>query len=298
MPALYGTVCPHHRQRSGRRARCRLGAGHESDRRKLRTRSNRSSSARSNWLSDKPTWLLTHRPMWSIGAGSSGEPVRMVYGDLRSGRILANDRPHSIWCLPGHVHMAQLVWFTPESQRAPQLIAGGGGTQLDTSRAECSTARDLGDPDLVQGWRWQDFGFMTIQPIDNGYVTGVRLLDGIGACHLSIGRAGAHLPSRLSPATIPANDRFASCRRGLAYGESQSRNHWHRLVGDTCPSAEPDQLRRRRGHRRRRPRRRASAHLRRRVRGNETPFPIIWSSWRSSRMRSWWSRRTTRTTVW
>ena len=36
---------------------------------------------------------------------------------------------------------------------------------------------NLGDPELVQGWRWQDFGYMTIQPVDRGFVTGVRLLD-------------------------------------------------------------------------------------------------------------------------
>jgi hypothetical protein len=53
----------------------------------------------------------------------------------------------------------------------------------------------LGDKDLVQGWRWQDFGFMTIQPVDAGFVAGVRLLEAPSpATCLSVGPQLACLP--------------------------------------------------------------------------------------------------------
>lgn len=74
--------------------------------------------------------------------------------------------------------MSQLVWLTPESGRTPNLIAGDGGTELDDMATGMFTGTELGDPDLVQGWRWQEFGFMTIQPVDTGFGTNVHLLDG------------------------------------------------------------------------------------------------------------------------
>lgn len=144
---------------------------------------------------DGPTWLLTHRPIWSIGAGSSGEPVEWSTATYdQAGFSQQSDKFDLV--IAGHVHMPQLFWFTPESQRAPQLITGGGGTALDDFSTGFFDAASLGDPDIAQGWRWHDFGFMTIQPIDTGYVTGVRLLDGSApATCLAIGPELTCLPS-------------------------------------------------------------------------------------------------------
>lgn len=144
---------------------------------------------------DKPTWLLTHRPMWSIGAGSSGEPTEWSTATYDQAGFSQKSAAFDL-VIAGHVHMAQLVWFTPESQRAPQLVAGGGGTELDNFSTGMFDAESLGDPDLEHGWRWHDFGFMTIQPIDGGYVTGVRLLDASSpATCLSVGPELTCLPS-------------------------------------------------------------------------------------------------------
>ncbi len=125
---------------------------------------------------DGPTWLLTHRPMWSIGAGNDGQPAEWSTATYdQSGFSQQSDAWDLV--IAGHVHMSQLLWFTPESQRAPQLIAGDGGTELDDMATGFFDGNTLGDPDLIHGWRWQDFGYMTIQPVDGGFVTGVRLLD-------------------------------------------------------------------------------------------------------------------------
>ena len=143
---------------------------------------------------DKPTWLLTHRPMWSMGADSSGAPTEWSTATYDQARFSQQSAAFDL-VLAGHVHMAQLVWFTPESQRAPQLIAGGGGTELDDFSTGKFDGTTLNDPDLEQGWRWHAFGFMTIQPIDNGYVTGVRVLDGTApATCLSVGPELTCLP--------------------------------------------------------------------------------------------------------
>ncbi len=137
---------------------------------------------------DGPTWLLTHRPMWSIGTGNDGQPAEWSTATYDQAGF---SQQSDAWDLviAGHVHMSQLLWFTPESQRAPQLIAGDGGTELDDMATGFFDASTLGDPDLIQGWRWQDFGYMTIQPVDGSFVTGVRLLDESSpATCLSVGR--------------------------------------------------------------------------------------------------------------
>jgi len=143
---------------------------------------------------NKPTWLLTHRPMWSIGAGSSSEPVEWSTATYDRTGFSQQSAAFDL-VLAGHVHMAQLVWFTPQSHRAPQLVAGGGGTELDNFATGMFDGASLGDPELAYGWRWRDFGFMSIQPIDNGYVAGVRLLDGSApATCLSVGSELTCLP--------------------------------------------------------------------------------------------------------
>lgn len=137
---------------------------------------------------DGPTWLLTHRPMWSIGAGGTGEPVEWSTATYDQAGFSQQSEAFDL-VIAGHVHMSQLLWFTSESERAPQLIAGDGGTELEDMSTGLFDGSTLDDPDLVQGWRWQEFGYMTIQPVDHGFVTGVRLLDESSpATCLSVGR--------------------------------------------------------------------------------------------------------------
>lgn len=123
-----------------------------------------------------PAWLLTHRPFWSIGAGSEGEPTLWSTGTYNESGFADHSNVFDL-VIAGHVHMSQLLWFTSASNRAPQLIAGDGGTKLDDMASGMFDGASLGVPELDQGWRWQHFGFMTVQPVDTGFVTGVRLLD-------------------------------------------------------------------------------------------------------------------------
>ena len=125
---------------------------------------------------DGPAWLLTHRPFWSIGAGSEGQPAMWSTATYNESGFADQSNVFDL-VIAGHVHMSQLVWFTPESARAPQLIAGDGGTKLDDMVSGMFDGAAMGDPELVQGWRWQHFGFMTIQPVNGGFVATVRLLD-------------------------------------------------------------------------------------------------------------------------
>lgn len=143
---------------------------------------------------DGPAWLLTHRPIWSIGAGRDGAPVLWSTATYDQSGFSAKSGVFDL-VIAGHVHMAQLLSFTAESGRPPQLIGGGGGTQLDDFGTGTFAAGALNTPELLQGWRWQAFGTMTVQPIDTGFVVGVRLLDGSEpATCLSVGPNLACLP--------------------------------------------------------------------------------------------------------
>lgn len=123
-----------------------------------------------------PSWLLTHRPVWSIGAGSDGQPAEWSTATYNDNGFPASARVFDV-VIAGHVHMAQLLLFSLESQRPPQLISGGGGTLLDNMTTEMFAAGSLGDSDLSQGWRWQNFGFLTLRPASDGFISCVWLLD-------------------------------------------------------------------------------------------------------------------------
>lgn len=125
---------------------------------------------------DGPAWLLTHRPLWSIGAGSDGQPAEWSTATFNANGFPARASVFDV-VIAGHVHMAQLLLFSPASQRPTQLVAGAGGTALDDMPSGMFDGSNFADPDLVQGWRWHDFGFLSIRPTDGGFITCVWLLD-------------------------------------------------------------------------------------------------------------------------
>jgi len=140
-----------------------------------------------------PAWLLTHRPLWSMGTGSDGQPAEWSTATYNENGFPARARVFDV-VIAGHVHMAQLFLFTPASQRPPQLVSGGGGTMLDTMATEMFAPGSLGDPDIVQGWRWQAFGFLSIRPVSEGFISCVWLLETTSpASCLAVVQAHAHM---------------------------------------------------------------------------------------------------------
>ena len=95
-------------------------------------------------------------------------------------RVYDSESPDGLRGGTPHVHSACAeAYFVVAGHGAVQTLAATGFFDAST----------LGDPDLIQGWRWQDFGYMTIQPVDGSFVTGVRLLDESSpATCLSVGR--------------------------------------------------------------------------------------------------------------
>jgi hypothetical protein len=125
--------------------------------------------------SSGPSWLLTHRPFWTIADGDDGltEWTNATYES-------ANFAPPSNVeiVLAGHVHLAQLLWFTEESDRPVQMISGHGGTNLDNMATAHVTGQEIGDPAMIEGWRYKEFGFIGMERIDTGWALTAPMVDG------------------------------------------------------------------------------------------------------------------------
>lgn len=118
---------------------------------------------------DKPTWLVTHRPIWAVlKAGkahkkSPGTPVKKVVSTnktleraLRVGN--GGALPSSIGLvLAGHLHRFQSVTFA--SKRPPVLVVGDSGTKLDTEHPTGPFAARL-DGEMARVLSENMFGYL------------------------------------------------------------------------------------------------------------------------------------------
>jgi hypothetical protein len=85
-----------------------------------------------------PVWLISHRPLWAIASftNNSGQPA-IAYTDLALQQALAASTDKALpnppieMMLAGHIHLFEIVRF-PDG-RPPQIVFGGGATELDPS---------------------------------------------------------------------------------------------------------------------------------------------------------------------
>ena len=108
------------------------------------------------------SWLVTHRPVWGILGGKTGEfqVENATYEAATGGALKAG----YAFVLSGHIHSAEAIAFDESSDRPPQLISGNAGTALDDVPTASPTAGELGDPAVTEAETLSAFGFMTIEP--------------------------------------------------------------------------------------------------------------------------------------
>jgi hypothetical protein len=107
------------------------------------------------------SWLVTHRPVWGILLGKSGEfEVENAAFVAATGGSLREDFG---LLLSGHIHVAELIAFDEASDRPAQLISGNAGTALDDIPTASPPAGQLGDPAVMEAETLSTFGFLTLE---------------------------------------------------------------------------------------------------------------------------------------
>lgn len=69
-----------------------------------------------------PAWFVTHRPLWGVGATFDDQPPQGVMADAQQAGV--------VFLVSGHLHLFEMIQFANEGS-PPQLVAGGGATELD-----------------------------------------------------------------------------------------------------------------------------------------------------------------------
>jgi hypothetical protein len=135
------------------------------------------------------SWLVTHRPIWSVfsveHADTEGENAayQSAIGDTLSANLSL--------IVSGHVHIAEALTFDEASNLPPQLISGNSGTALDTMPTGTPTGAELHDPQLVEAEILSSFGFLTLEPNEDGWVATQRDASGTPRVVCEVGRNAA-----------------------------------------------------------------------------------------------------------
>ncbi|MCC7023801.1 MAG: metallophosphoesterase [Thermomicrobiales bacterium] len=140
------------------------------------------------------SWLVTHRPVWGILSGKSGEfEVDNATYTAATGNALGADYG---LVLSGHIHLSEALAFAPGSGRPLQIIGGNSGTALDQIPTASPTAGQLGDPEVATAETLSSFGFLTLEPDGHAWKATPRDVSGtpLLACTMVLPEMGCAAP--------------------------------------------------------------------------------------------------------
>jgi hypothetical protein len=136
-------------------------------------------------------WLVTHKPVWGIIENHSGAQIEV---DTETFADAIDDvLPEAITVvLAGHIHTGQILDFVNGSGRPVQFVVGNSGTELDHNITASLGGMELDDKELAFAEIIERFGFMTLEPVDAGWVATERGVDGsAGISCLVLGKSAA-----------------------------------------------------------------------------------------------------------
>ena len=129
--------------------------------------------AQLNELANDNSWIVTHRPIWGIGEFDN-ELFRInltlqasTDNSLKTGINLV---------LSGHQHLFEMLRFVGD--RSPQFIVGNSGTELDSPITVPLDGLEIAGAIIDQGVSFDDFGFVTMENVDNSWRVSVRDVNG------------------------------------------------------------------------------------------------------------------------
>jgi len=121
-----------------------------------------------------PTWLLTHKPAWSITRG----PHRTIYGSSQTFAAAAGDSlPRALQlALSGHVHLFESLAFTDGGPG--QFVVGNSGTLLERPLPADLSGMQAAGRTIAAGLEAHEFGFLLLERSGDGWAG--RLVDDAG----------------------------------------------------------------------------------------------------------------------
>lgn len=143
-----------------------------------------------------PSWVVTHRPFWAVSSDlEKGKPdadltdVTLQAALAASQKSVFNDQISLV--MAGHVHLFEKLSFT--DGRPPQLVFGGGGTELSPALSgvlavrTASILQDLGvaKEDFVSA---HNFGYGVMQSQSGGWLLDVKTAQGKPSLQFSFPR--------------------------------------------------------------------------------------------------------------
>lgn len=151
----------------------------------------RKEFARVGELAGDSAWLVTHKPAWSIIENKDGKQIQVSPDTFME--AIHNSIPDAITViLAGHIHLGEILDFKNGSDRPVQFVVGNSGTELDRNITASLTGMDLDDEELAFAETIERFGFLTLEPVDAGWVASERGADGsIGISCLVMGKNAA-----------------------------------------------------------------------------------------------------------
>jgi hypothetical protein len=146
----------------------------------------------------QPLWLVMHKPIWGVVSGPLGLPV----GGNATMISAVENREHTFpspvkLMLTGHIHAFQAINY--KDAIPPQIIAGRGGTKLDTTPADLRGAIFQGSSVAVKdGLSVDGFGFLLMTKLKDRWT--IDLYDA-GAtyerqCVFAAGRVDCPMPPK------------------------------------------------------------------------------------------------------
>jgi hypothetical protein len=136
-------------------------------------------------------WLVTHKPIWGIIENKQGKQIEV---DTETFAEAIDDvLPDAITvALAGHIHVGEILDFEDGSGRPVQFVVGNSGTELDRNITASLTGMELDDEDLSFAETIERFGFLTLEPVDAGWVFTERGVDGsTGISCLILGKSAS-----------------------------------------------------------------------------------------------------------
>jgi hypothetical protein len=120
-------------------------------------------------------WLLSHRPLWGLVPAKGGRGFQVFNATLQ--RASKNTLPPGVQLvLTGHIHLAEVLSFG--GVRAPQMVAGIGGTLLLPGIGQDVVGMDLAGAVLTSATITSAHGFVTFERRSTGWRATLRDVNG------------------------------------------------------------------------------------------------------------------------